>query len=64
MPRRTVVTADLFGWLAIADALHVHPTTARKWAARDEDPLPVRRLGRRVQARSEDLADWVERNER
>lgn len=48
--------SDLFGWKEIAEFLGVHEATARDWA--DEEEMPVRRFGRGVEARRDELREW------
>ncbi len=53
------------GWKAIAGAIGVNERTARRYAKRREDPLPVywRRQGGSVVAHATGLRDWVARQE-
>lgn len=61
----TITPWDYEGWDAIAQALGRDPSTIRRWASRDDDPLPVHRLptGRVVAYRSE-LEPWLRRQVR
>lgn len=52
------------GWVAISDALGVVERTARRWADRTNDPLPVRNLNTaQVAAWSDEIRAWRVRNE-
>lgn len=52
---------DLEGWAAIADAIGRNERTARHYARRADDPLPVYKgLGRAVAYHAE-LEEWVRR---
>lgn len=63
--RRMVHAYDIDGWDAIASALDVSVSTAQKYAKRDRNPVPVKRIpGLGVRASSEALAAWVETNAR
>lgn len=63
--RRIRVVPDLRGWDEIAAALGCSVRTARRYAKRADDPLPVRRLADgRVLAWSAKVASWAERNMR
>jgi len=46
----------LIGWDAVADALGVKVSTARRW--RRELALPVYKLGGQVRANEKDLRKW------
>ena len=55
-------TSDrLRGRAAIASFLGVHPETVDRWRRRDEDPLPVFRPGRGLEALKSELTKWVKR---
>lgn len=58
-----LVTWDLDGWQAIADALGVPVRTAKRWADLEGDPLPVTRMmaGGGVKARTAQVQAWVDR---
>lgn len=53
------------GWKAIAAAIGVSERTARDYAKRTKDPLPVywRRCGGGVVAHATALRDWIRRQE-
>lgn len=55
---------DVEGWKAVAAHIRRSMATAIRWAKRDEDPLPVYRLGDHVHAYSEELDAWLSRNVR
>jgi predicted DNA-binding transcriptional regulator AlpA len=48
-------------YLSDKTGLSVSENAARKWAARSDDPLPVRRMLGRAVARRSDLDEWLER---
>jgi hypothetical protein len=51
--------ADLFGWDEIATFLGQSKAAAQKWAR--EDAMPIRRFKGRVEAKSDELRAWRER---
>lgn len=53
------------GWADIAEAIGVNQKTARRYASRKKDPLPVywQRCGGYVVAHATALRDWLERQE-
>lgn len=51
-------------YLSDKTGLSVSENAARKWAARREDPLPVRRMLGRAVARVAELDAWLERRSR
>lgn len=55
---------DCDGWNEIADAVGLHPDTARKLAKRPSDPLPVADFMGRVIAKKTELDAWLERQVR
>lgn len=55
---------DVNGWKGVADVMDKSEGWCRERAAQDEDPLPVKRLGREVHARRVDLLEWLRRQMR
>jgi hypothetical protein len=47
---------ELKSWNAISDYLHKPITTVKRWAG---EGMPVKRQGRYVTARKDDLAKWL-----
>lgn len=55
---------NLEGWQQISDALGVDTTTAYRYASRDVNPLPVRKMSRNVIASSKELEAWIRQEAR
>lgn len=60
--RRIIHGLDLATWEAIADKIDVSISTAKRYARRNRDPLPVRKMLGKVRADSDALLEWCERN--
>lgn len=63
-PRKPILVKwDYDGWEAIAEALGVDVSTAKRWADLPDDPLPVSRMQERgwVKARAAQLQAWIDR---
>lgn len=52
---------DVKGWAAIGEVVDRSAHQAMRYSRRDDDPMPVYRYGRDVYARTEELAEWQER---
>lgn len=56
-----VIGYDFKSWKDITDALGVSRETARRWSERDEDPLPIDRIGGIVRAKRAEIEAWIAR---
>ncbi len=56
------VGGAVFGWTSIAKTLALTERTARRYAKRNVDPLPVYVYGRQIIADSGALKAWMRRN--
>lgn len=56
-----VLGYDYTGWKEICDALAVSRNTAMRWAEREDDPLPVDRIGGILRAKRAELEAWIAR---
>jgi hypothetical protein len=52
---------SIAAYLSEKTGLSISENAARKWAARSDDPLPVRRVLGRAVARMVELDAWIER---
>ena len=52
---------SIAAYLSDKTGLSISENAARKWAARPDDPLPVKRLFGRAVARATELDEWLAR---